>query len=185
VIVNVACICPETSNGIRHPEGDAVTLRERLGFRSAVTMQKVIITLRSEIEDPSNAEILAALTEAYVVYGIESWTLVDARGKAIPVNRATIEEHLLSDLTAALAVADVADDLYQETVLLPLLMRGSGSSGTSPTTRSTSRRTSSPPVPLRRSKRSSTTTSRTDDTATTSASLDGGSSSSPSSESAA
>jgi hypothetical protein len=185
VIVNVACICPETSNGVRHPEGDAVTLRERLGFRSAVTMQKVIATLRDEIEEPSSADILAALTEAYVVYGIESWTLVDARGKAIPVNRATIEEHLLSDLTAALAVADVADDLYQETVLLPLLMRGSASSVTTPTTESTSPETSSPDEPPTPSKPSSITTSPMGVIATTSPSLDGGSNSSQSSASAA
>jgi hypothetical protein len=185
VIVNVACICPETSNGVRHPEGDAVTLRERLGFRSAVTMQKVVYTLRQEIEHPSDADILAALTEAYIVYGIESWTLVDARGKAIPVNRATIEEHLLSDLTAALAVADVADDLYQETVLLPLLMRGSASSATTPTTESTSPETSSPDEPPTPSKPSSITTSPMGVIATTSPSLDGGSNSSQSSASAA
>jgi hypothetical protein len=183
VNVTIGCICaPKGDGSVRHPDGDRVELRERLDFRTTVTIQKSVMFLG---EDPSNPEILAALTEAYLLFGISAWTVQDERGKAIPVNRGAIEQHLLPNIEAALAVADAADDLYQETVLLPLLMRGSGSSGTSPTTRSTSRRTSSPPVPLRRSKRSSTTTSRTDDTATTSASLDGGSSSSPSSESAA
>jgi hypothetical protein len=183
VIVKVACLCPP--DGSRHPDGDDVHLHERLSFRSAVTMQKSVISLRSEVDDPSTAEILAVLTEAYIVYGVSAWTLQDAKGKAIPVNRSTITEHLLSNLGAALEVADAADDLYQEAVLLPLVARGSRSSVTTPTSESTSPPTSSPAEPPRPLKRSSTSTSRTDATATTSSLPAGDSSSSQSSASAA
>lgn len=182
MIVTIECICPPKGDDVRHPEGDSITLRERLDFRTTVTIQKSVMFLGT---DPSNPEIMATLTEAYLLYGIESWTLQDSRGKAIPPSRAAIEEHLLSNVEAALVVADAADDLYQETVLLPLLLRASKSSETSPTTGSTSRPTSSRPVPLTRSKRSSTTTSRTGAIATTSESPDGDSSSSPTSASAA
>ena len=178
MIVQTTCLCPETSTGTRHPEGDRITLRDKLDFRSAVTMQKAVVSLRAEVDDPTTAEILAALTEAYVVYGVEAWTLTDARGKAIPVNRQTITTYLLSDLVSAMDVADAADDIYQETVLLPLIRRGAESSETSPTTSSTSRATSSPPALPTPLKPSSTTTTRTGATAKTSRSRDGASSSS-------
>lgn len=175
--VTIPCICP----GEPH-DSDEVTLRDRLDFRQTVAVQKSVLFLGT---DPSNAEIMATLTEAYLLYGIEAWSVRDERGKAVPITRQAIEEHLLANVPAALAVADAADDLYQETVLLPLLMRGSASSATTPTTASTSRRSGSRPVPLKPSKRSSTSTTRTDATATTTESPDGDSSSSQSSVSAA
>lgn len=176
--VEVPCLCPP--DGSRHPEGDTVRLRETLGFREAVTMQKSVSTLRLEVEDPSSAEILAALTEAYVLYGITDWSVLDERGKPLPCTRANITARLLSNLDAAMTVADQADDLYQAVVLLPLLKAGLKSSETSQTTDSTSPSTSSPPAPPTPLKRSSTTRSRTADTETTSESPDGGSNSLPS-----
>lgn len=183
MIVDVPCLC--APDGSRHPEGDTVRLRETLGFREAVTMQKSVSTLRLEVEDPSSAEILAVLTEAYVIYGITDWSLLDEKGKPLPATRQNITDRLLSNLDAAMTVADKADDLYQGVVLLPLLKRGLESSETSPTNDSTSAPTSSPPEPPTPLKRSSTTRSRTDATATTSESPDGDSSSSQNSVSAA
>lgn len=180
------CLCPRTPAGeVRHPDGDTVTLRDPLDFRSAVTMQKSVTVLYSENENATTAEVLAVLAEAYLLHGVTSWTVVDAKGKPVPANPTTVAEYLLPNVTAAMAVADEADGIYAKAVLLPLLARASNSSPPTPTTELTSAGTGSPPEPLRPSKRSSTTTSRTAATGTTSTPPAGDSSSSQSSASAA
>ena len=175
-MARIPCICPGTPH-----DGDTVTLRPKLGFREAMTMQKAIVMARTQQdEDLEVAEILAILAESYVRHGVESWTLVDEAGKAIPVSAAAVDRYLLPHIAAAMDVAEEADDLYQEVVLLPLLTRGSKSSQPTPTTDSTSPSTGSGPDPLKPSRPSSTTTSPTDAIETTSASPDGVSNSSPS-----
>lgn len=183
--IAIACLCPP--DGARHPEGDTVVLRDRLEFRSVTTIRTAVRIMREEgITDP--AEILATMTEWYLLLGIESWTLVDAKGKPEPVTRDAIRTRLLANDDAAddvVGLADAADDLYQSRVLLPLMNRVSRSSQTTPTAPSTSPRTASSGSHPTRSKRSSTTSSQTAATATTTTSPAGGSSTSPSSESAA
>lgn len=184
--IKVGCLCPP--DGARHPDGDTVTLYDPLPFTKAVAMQKAVglmVNDRATGDEPEAEEILASLTEGYVLYGIESWSLLDEKGKPLPVTRAAVQERLLTSLDDAMVVADEADALYAGVVMRPLLQRASRSSQATPTDESTSAPTGSqdePPTPL---KRSSTTTSRTDATATTSASPDGDSSSSPNSASAA
>jgi hypothetical protein len=169
--VRVACLC-----GGRHPDGDEITLRDRLDFRSMMTVRNAVaLALPAEA-----AEILAIITEQFVLLGVEKWTLVDENGKPTPVNRATINDRLLADVMAAAEVAEAVDELYGERYLLPLLNRVSNSSPHTPTAGSMSPTNGSAPKPPKPSKRSSTTTIPTAVTATTSPLRDGVSSSSQS-----
>ena len=181
-MAKIDCICPAGPDGTtRHPEGDTVTLRAKLDFRTAATIQHAVSVLRLEEQEPSVEEVLARLTEAYVKYGVESWTLVDKDWKAIPVSPSTVEAVLFADITAAMVVGEEADELYSGAILLPLLKRASTSSLDTPTPDVTSPPTGSQETPTEPtpSLPSSTTTTQTDATAMTSSSPDGVSSSSP------
>jgi len=182
--ISIGCLCPPS--GDRHPDGDTVELFDPLPFQRAVTMQKAVGLFVNDQDAPPEAEeILGALTQAYVVNGIESWSLVDDKGKPLPVSRANIETYLLSSLDDAMVVADAADEAFGSVVMRPLLARASRSSLTTPTDGSTSAPMASPPASPKRSRRSSTITSLTGVTETTSESPDGDSNSSPNSASAA
>jgi hypothetical protein len=156
-----------------------------LDFRSASTMQKAVTILYSDEPSATPERVLAVLAEAYVLYGVESWTLTDAKGKPVPVNPATVRDHLMSDLEAAMTVADEADGLYAKVVLVPLLRKASTSSPPTPTTGTTSPSNGSQAEPRKLSRRSSTSTTQTGATATTSRSRAGGSNSSQNSATAA
>lgn len=170
--VPIPCLCPGTPH-----EGDTVTLRDTLDFHAVTAIRHAVSFLEAEDTTAYTAEVLATLTEGYVVHGIASWTLVGDDGKPLPASRANIRERLLPDVLAASAVGDAADDLYGEKVLLPLLVRASTSSATTPTETSTSPRTDSPKRPRTPSSPSSTTSTRTAATETTGTSLVGASSS--------
>ena len=186
-MVAIACPCPPLADGGRRHESDEVTLRERLGFVEASAVRNGISLRRAEmdVEDLETAEILAVLTEGYILYGVSSWTLQDEAGKPLPVNRATIREHLLSNWEVASVLADAADEVYGPAVMLPLLVRASTSSRPSPTEESTSASRPSGMPARKPSKPSSISTIPTADTATITSSPDGDSRSSPSSSSAA
>ena len=176
-MVTVACLCPPNAAGeVRHPAGDEITLREHLDFRGSLAARKAFISVKAEDAGASSADILAVMTETYLLYGIESWTLEDAKGAPVPVTKTTIRETLMSRVDRALDVADAADALYSEEVLLPLMATASASSPPTPTAESTSATTpslSESPTP---SKQSSITTIPTAVTASPSRSPDGGSS---------
>jgi hypothetical protein len=182
--MNVPCLCPPMGDALRHPDGDEITLREKLDFHAAVTVRNSIAVLSSEDGETSVAEVLAVLTENYLLFGIESWTLVDAKGKPVPVSKQSIRELLLSHPDVAMDVGDEADALYAESVMLPLLARAQRSLPPTPTDESTSPTTGSSTTRPKRSKPSSISTIPTAGTVVTSSSLDGDSSSSQSSTSA-
>jgi len=182
--VTIGCICPPKAGEIRHPDGDTVTLREKLGFQAVVTLRFAVQVIKDQDPDASIATVLGVLSEHYILAGVEDWTVVDDRNKPVPVTPAALRERLLTNLDAAMTVADVADDLYLA-VMLPLLNRVSTSSPHSPTTESTSPPTGSPPKRPRPSKPSLTSITPTAGTETTSSSLGGVSNSSPNSVSAA
>jgi hypothetical protein len=184
-MATIDCICPPKGDGeTRHPDGDTVSLRERLDFRQALTARNAFLVLKAEDPDASTAEVLAVLTETYLLLGIESWTVQDARGKPVPVSKAAIRELLLTHPDQAMVVGDEADTLYSEAVISPLVARASNSSPTTPTAVSTSATSGPSPRRPRRSKPSSTTSSRTAGIVSISPSPDGDSSSWPSSASA-
>src|SRR5688572_6057575 len=181
--VTIPCLCPP--DGVRHPSGDTVQLREKLDFTAALAARNTIIHAKTNDPGMSIAEVQALLTELYLLSGIESWSVKDEKGKALEPNRTAIREHLLTNIGAAVLVADAADELYAEAVMLPLLEKASTSSPPTPEAPSTSPTTGSSPEPRKPSKRSSTSTTPTDVIEVTSPSLVGGSRSSPSSATAA
>ncbi len=182
--MNIPCICPPKADAVRHPDGDEITFRDHLDFRSSLSIRNSIAVISAEDGEVSVAEILAVLTEGYLLYGIESWTLVDEKNKRIDVSKVAIRERLLSHPDIAMTVGDEADSLYAQAVMLPLLARAQTSSPPTSTNGSTlaTRGSAKRPKP---SKPSSITTTPTVGTETTSASLVGGSNSSPRSTSAA
>ncbi len=183
--MDTRCICPPKADGTPRHDHDTITLKDRMDFRSSIAIRNSLALEADEDGNLDVADLLAILSERFIRYGIESWSLVDDKGKPVPVSTANIERLILTDIELATDVADVADDLYREAVMLPLVQRGQRSSPSSPTTGSTSAATTRSTKPRTRSKPSSITSIRTAGTVTTSHSLDGGSSLSPSSESAA
>lgn len=173
--VSIACVCP----GAPH-ERDTITLRDRLDFRSAIALRNVAVNAR--VNDPgiSTEEIMAILTEGYLLHGVESWTIVDDRGKAIPVSRATIQDRLLAHVMEASEVGNAADTLYAMATIIPLVIAASDYSPPTPIDESTSATSAGPSTSRKRSRRSSTSTIPTAGIAKTSGLLDGVSSSSPS-----
>lgn len=177
--VTIACACPPKGDGqARHPDGDTITLRDRLDFRAALTARNTMILAKTDDPDAGTAEILAALTETYLLVGIEAWSLVDAKGQHVPVSRATVRAFLEEHADAAMTAGNAADELYSESVILPLLALAQTSSPPTPTTASTSVPKPSSAKRPRPSKPSSITPFPMDATATTSPSPAGASSSS-------
>lgn len=181
-MVTVGCLCPPKATGeVRHATGDTIELRERLDFRSALTARNTFAMMKQEDPDTSAAEILAALTEVYLLLGIASWSVVDGKGKPVEPNKAAIREYLLSKPDVAMTVGDAADELYSEAVITPLVVRAQNSSLPSPTNGSISATNGSHPKPRKPSKPSSTTTTPMEDTETITPSPGGDSRSSPNS----
>lgn len=160
VPVDVACLCPGTPH-----DGDTVYLRPKLGLHGGMVAQRKIIELVTD--EANNDEVMAALGEVLVRYGVDSWTFTDEEGSPLPVTEAAINDRLLADFSVGYPVADAAADLYSAGLLDPLRVKASNSSRRSPTNGSTSRATSSSGTRPKRSKSSSTTTSPTVVTETT------------------
>ncbi len=155
--VTIPCPCPPKADGTARHESDTVTLREPLSFRERLSLRQTIKWAKEVTPDISDGELLAVLTEAYCLQGISAWTLVDEKGRKVDPSRVAIRDFLEAHDEQAMAVADAADGLYSEVVLLPLLLGASKSSGTSQIDVSTSPRNGGP-TPRKHSKRSSTTT---------------------------
>lgn len=169
-MVEILCICPPRDGLPRHLEGDTVTLRDKLDFTGALAVRNV---MRLREDGDGMGDILAALTEAYLCYGVEAWSLVDENDVPIDVDREAIRKYLLANPLQAFKVGDEADGLYTEAVVSPLLAGALTSSAATPIETSTSPQTgyqTTPPMP---SLPSSTSTSPTDDIETTSRSLAG------------
>jgi hypothetical protein len=170
-MAHIECVCPVRPDGaVRHPNGDTVTLREKLDFRSALTARNTVILIKQEDEQADAAAILAALTEVYLLMGITSWTLVDAKAKPLPVSRDNVRALMDEHPDAAMEIGDEADGLYSEAVITPLVARASSYSPPTPITGSTSATNGASPARRKRPKPSSITTSRTDVIETMSAS---------------
>jgi hypothetical protein len=158
VDVTIRCVCSG------HHPFDTVTLRDRLDFRTAFTIRNEVAGL-NEDGHLRPAEALATLTECYVVYGVESWSLTE-EDKPLPVSREAIEQYLLSDPLLAMPIADAADSLYSATIL-PLVVKVEPFSKPTRTRGSTSAKRTRSTAP-KHSSRSSTTTTPTAAIGTTS-----------------
>lgn len=153
-VEGVPCPCP----GTPHPDGDTVYLHPNLSFEGgAMAEAKAINALQSDGDLQERVQI--ALLETYVLYGVADWTLTNGDGaKIIPVNQATIREHLLSNYTASVPVAEKGAEVYKEQVLAPLRARLLKSLPPGRMNGSTSAKSGSSAVPRKRSKPSSTST---------------------------
>jgi hypothetical protein len=179
VDVQITCPCP----GSPHAQ-DTVTLRDRLTFAGGLAVrQRIADAVRSRLGED---DIVATMTEGYILHGIGAWTLVDEAGKPLPLTLANIRLTFLADFSdLAMPLAEVANELYEIQVVDPLVKAASSSSPGSPTNESTSPTSEDTPKPKAKpSRRSSTSTTPTADTATTTGPLNGVSSFSPSSVSA-
>jgi hypothetical protein len=184
--VQIKCICP----GSPH-EQDTIYLRPKLGLSGGVALQGLLLRMIKEAPDTGiDSDLLGGfMSEGYLINGIAGWTLVDENGQPVPVTPQNISDKLLLDFEVAEPIASIADNLYYEPVLAPLLKRLRASLQTSPTKSSTSatrrsraktarqpsrstRRSSKRPTQL---KPSSTSTTPTDSTETTLVALVGGS----------
>jgi len=185
VNVTIPCPCPAKPDGAARHEQDTVTLMDTLPFRQHLILANTIPQLYREDPEAGVPEVVAALVEAYIVNCITTWTLVDDKGKAVPVTKADIRSRLLTHFEAATIVGNAGDDLYSERVTAPLLARASTSSQPTQTDALTSAPSGPGTTPQKPSKRSSTTSSLTVVTGSTASSPSGGSNSLPSSASAA
>ena len=187
--VHIDCICPPRDGEIRHPDGDNITLRDRLGFRAVEAIRTEVSIFGLTEPDAAFSDTLAIFSEGYVLHGIESWTLEEdgPKGKPEPIapSRANIRAYILDNVHVADVVSTAADAIYAEAVILPLLTRASSSSPGTPTPKSTSRKPRTSAKRQTPSKPSSTTTTPTADIVRITVSQGGDSNSSPSSESAA
>jgi hypothetical protein len=175
--MDIPCICPLKEGQPRHDK-DTVELRERLDFRSSLAAQNAVRLLYGEDPDASEADVLAVLTESYVLSGIESWSVVGVDDKPITPNKPAIRDLLLPNLDVANLVAEAADDLYRQAIIDPLVRMVSSSSEPTQTDESTSPTSTSEEQNQNHSSPSSISTSPMDDIETTGLSLTGVSSSS-------
>ena len=183
--VTIPCPCPPKDDGPRH-DSDTITLRDVLDFHRATSITNGTQFIDNDDPQSRAAEVLAALSEGYVLHGIERWTLRDVSNKPIEVTKANIRKYILNRPDIYPPVVEAADGLYHEAVLLPLVARASNSSPSSPTDEPTSPKPDGEQQKRpKQSKRSSISTIPTGGTETASSSLVGDSSFSQSSESAA
>jgi hypothetical protein len=173
--VTIRCTCPPKADGEPRHAQDTVVLRDVLSPRAR---RALIYDLSLLGDEGTMGDKLATLNEGYVLRGVESWTLVDEKGKAIPVTPAMITEQLIDRPNDVVATA--ADDLYTEVVLLPLLLGASSYSPSTPTAAQMSAATNGQTPQRKPSKRSSTSTTPMVVTGPTLLSNGGGSSSSAS-----
>ena len=171
----IPCVCPPKADGEpRHPNGDKVNLRPKLDFKDGLWLRQSIIRVKQNDAESDEAEMLAVLTEASLLAGIESWTLTDAKGKPVDVDRTAIRAFMNDHQMEATAVGDEAIALYYDTVIGPLVAAAQTSSQPTPITASISPMNGPSRQARRQSKRSSTTTTPTADTERMSASPGGG-----------
>lgn len=176
--IEVRTVCP--CEGTPH-EFDTVRLRATLPLAQGVALQSYLSALSAQMSPLERADLNGKLAEILLLYGVESWTYVDARGQSIPVTEQVIRDKLLADFALATPVADTAADYYSEMIVRPLVERASNTLRPPQTAESTPVSDTSPSTgngksPRRkRSKPSSTTSTETGVTVMTSLSPGGAS----------
>lgn len=170
------CLCP---NPDRHPEGETVYFKDEIGFRELAAVDRAVALARQFEAVEDDAEIWARVSEFYLLHFIERWTVTNKAGEVIPSNVANVREFLIKrHPLEALNLADRADELFSESVFVPLVLRARQLPPPGPTgdlALPDTSKTSEPDAPLAtvgggprgRSRRSSITTTPTDAIVTT------------------
>jgi len=137
-------------------EGLHVYLLPRLKWRhvSAIKWEILVEKEKAGIDLPAG-EIIGLLQEGYITYGVARWDL------PVPLNRESVASEILGNVERASIIAEKADELYSEQVLLPLVRMGAKSSPPTSSNGSTSATTGSSAAPRKPSKRSSISTTPT------------------------
>lgn len=137
-------------------DGETFQFLPRLPFRAVAAMRYNIGAARQEAgEDLSSGEVMAVLSEGYLLFGLAKWSLKP------PLNRQTIRSEILDNPMRGPVLSDKADAIYSEQVLLPLVNLAGRSSPSTQTNGSTSPMSDSSEKRQKRSKRSLTSTSLT------------------------
>lgn len=87
--VTIRCECPG-----EHVT-DTVTFFDRLDFRRATIIGKALTFIENTDPATRPAEVLATLSEYYLLYGVQSWSIVGPDRKVLDVNTAAIRSVLL------------------------------------------------------------------------------------------
>ena len=137
-------------------EGLHVYLLPRLKWRhvSAIKWEILVEKEKAGIDLPAG-EIIGLLQEGYITYGVARWDL------PVPLTRESVASEILGNVERASIIAEKADELYSEQVLLPLVRMGAKSSPPTSSNGSTSATTGSSAAPRKPSKRSSISTTPT------------------------
>ena len=191
--VHIDCPCA----GTPHAEGDIVILKDKLDSVAGLAIKYSVaqkttemreagqISPEGEITDEAISWLLVAfINQRYLIYGVQSWTLVDEDGKKLSPTPANLRSFMEDHPAEAMQVGDAADSLYAEAVMLPLLKVAASSSRPGQTNGSISPKNGSSHKTRKRSSPSVTASSPMGVTATTTSSSAGDSNSSESSVSA-
>ena len=135
--IHIDCPCA----GTPHAEGDTVSLKDKLDSVAGLAIKYSVaqkttemreagqISPEGEITDEAISWLLVAfINQRYLIYGVQSWTLVDADGKKLPPTPANLRSFMEDHPAEAMQVGDEADSLYAEAVMLPLLKVAASSS---------------------------------------------------------
>lgn len=131
--------------------GQHVYLRPTLDWEAVSAIKwDVLVKKEAAGEDLPAGEIIGLLQKGYMVYGIARWDL------PMPLTRPLVRREILGNTERASIVAEKADELYSEQVLLPLVRLAAKSSPDTSNNGSTLATTGSSAAPRKHSKRSST-----------------------------
>lgn len=134
--------CP--CEGQPHADGDVVYLYPELSMPGGMAAQGAIAeAMENGFDQVLIQELLARV---WIRHGVAAWTFLDDLGKPIPVTPDNVAR-ALPFAKGGRAVADKADDLYNEAVLAPLAARFAALSKTGRT------RTPAPTSPNRATRR--------------------------------
>lgn len=138
------CTCP----GTPHEEGDIIFLRPTVSLAGGLALERDFVAAAGTDLESIQTDLTARWLVTCIRYGAMGWNVIDDAG---PV--AFDVEAVIADYTIARPVADVAAELYTDTVLLPLARRLSGISPSGSTTDSTSATAQPTRKPRKRSSR--------------------------------
>ena len=107
------CLCP----GEPHGDGDVVYLAPVISAPGGMAAQGAIAAANDDA-----VKLQELLWRVYRDHGITGWNFLDEEGEPVPLTSSNIET-LLPYGKGGRLVADKADDLYHEDILVPFLAR--------------------------------------------------------------
>jgi len=119
------CACPDTPHA---DEGDVVYLSPTISLDGGIAAEQDVVKAAGDSD-----ALIRLWVKTFLTHEAKGWNLVDENGP-VPFSL----DALLSDYALSRPAADVAVDMYGDTVLGPLLARLAARSRTGQTTATTS-----------------------------------------------